>query len=134
MIPKSGCYASFSGKDTILLKIEVFPNVVTGILKYQVWEKDKNEGTIEGKLSGDTLFANYTFTSEGQTSVREVAFLLNNHQAIEGFGDMEEKNRKMIFTDKSQINFSKGAKLSPIDCAENDSLFRLGVTGKKEIK
>lgn len=132
MIPKSGCYASFSGKDTILLKTEVFPNVVTGILKYQVWEKDKNEGTIEGKLSGDTLFANYTFTSEGQTSVREVAFLFNDHQAIEGFGDMEEQNGKMVFTDKSRINFSKGTKLSPIDCVENDSLFRLGFLEKKE--
>lgn len=134
MIPKSGCYASFSGKDTILLKIETFPNVVTGILKYQIWEKDKNEGTIEGKLSGDTLFANYTFTSEGQTSVREVAFLLNDHQVIEGFGGMEEKNGKMVFTDKSRINFSKGIKLSSIDCVKNDSLFRLDFTGKKEIK
>lgn len=49
MIPESGCYAHYSSGDTILLKIEVFPNVVTGVLKYQLSGKDKNEGTIEGK-------------------------------------------------------------------------------------
>lgn len=131
MVPESGCYASFSGKDTILLKIEVFPNVVTGILKYHIWEKDKNEGTIEGKFAGDTLFANYTFSAEGQTSVREVAFLINGDQAIEGHGDMEEKNGKMVFTDKAGIDFSKGTRLTPIDCARNDVLFRLSPLKKK---
>lgn len=131
MVPESGCYASFSGKDTILLKIEVFPNVVNGILKYHIREKDKNEGTIEGKFAGDTLFADYTFSSEGKTSVREVAFLVNDGQAIEGYGNMEEKNGKMVFTDKAGIDFSEGTRLVLVDCAGNDSLFRLGPLEKR---
>lgn len=124
MIPESGCYGSFSGSDTVLLKIEVFPTVVTGLLKYQLQEKDKNEGTIEGKLYGDTLIADYTFFSEGKSSVREVAFLIQGDQATEGYGNMAETNGKMVFTDKSAIDFSKGIKLNPIDCVTNDSLFR----------
>lgn len=125
MIPKSGCYAFYSTKDTILLKVEVFPNVVTGILKYRISEKDKNEGTIKGKLEGNKLFADYTFFSEGRTSVREVAFLLNENEAIEGFGEMKDDNDKMSFKDKIAVNFTKGIKLTQINCMENDSKFKI---------
>jgi len=125
MIPQSSCFASASGKDTILLKIEVFPNVVTGILKYQIEGKDRNDGTIEGKLEGNKIFADYTFSSEGKISVREVAFLINEGIATEGFGDMEEKNGKMVFKNKESIEFSKGLELDQIDCVENDDKFQI---------
>ncbi len=125
MIPESGCFALLTDKDTILLKIEVFPNVVTGVLKYQLSEKDKNEGTIEGRLEGNTVFADYTFYSEGVTSVREVAFLLNGDHVMEGFGDMEEHDGKMVFKDKARIDFSTGIRLTQIDCVENDEKFRM---------
>ena len=128
MIPKSGCYAYYSEIDTILLKIEVFPSVVTGILKYQISEKDKNEGEIEGKIDGNKLFADYTFSSEGKTSVREVVFLLNKNNVIEGFGKMKEDNGKMIFENNANIDFSNGIKLTKIDCAENDSKFLINQT------
>jgi len=125
MIPQSGCYASYASKDTFLLKTEVFPNVVTGILKYRFYEKDKSQGTIEGKLQGNKLIADYTFASEGMTSVRQVAFLLHDQQAIEGYGEMVEDNNKMIFKDTSAIDFSQGIKFTSIDCAENDQKFQL---------
>ncbi len=125
MIPESGCYAHYSSGDTILLKIEVFPNVVTGVLKYQLSGKDKNEGTIEGKLDGNKLFVDYTFASEGKTSVREVAFLLNGDEATEGFAEVESANGKMIFKNKADIDFSNGIKFTKIDCVENDEKFRI---------
>lgn len=130
MIPKSGCYAFYSATDTILLKVEVFPNVVTGILKYQISEKDKNEGTIEGKLDGNKLFADYTFSSEGKLSVREVAFLLNEDDVTEGFGEVKDDNGKMVFINKADIDFSKGIKLTKIDCVENDIQFRINQAKK----
>lgn len=125
MIPESGCYASYSNKDTILLKIEVFPNVVTGVLKYQIEGKDSNEGTIDGKLNGDTLFANYTFSSEGKSSIREVAFLIREGEVTEGFGELKEESGAMMFKDRSVVNFSKGIKFTKIDCVANDEKFRL---------
>lgn len=125
MIPKSGCYASYASKDTFLLKTEVFPNVVTGILKYQFFEKDKNAGTIQGKLQGNKLIADYTFSSEGTTSVRQVAFLFSGEQATEGYGEMVEENNKMVFKDTSAIDFSQGMKFTSIDCVENDQKFQL---------
>jgi hypothetical protein len=40
---------------------------VVGNLCYRFFEKDKNDGTVIGKLQGDTLIADYTFMSEGVT-------------------------------------------------------------------
>lgn len=125
MIPETSCYAYVSNKDTFLLKLEVFPNVVTGVLKYNFFEKDKSQGTIDGKLVGDTIFADYTFTSEGTESIREVAFLLTGNNVTEGFGEMTEQNRKMIFKDPENINFTNGIQFNPVDCVENDIKFQL---------
>ena len=125
MIPKSNCFASLSDKDSIWLKIEVFPNVATGILKYQLSEKDRNTGTLEGVFEGNKLYANYTFISEGVESVREVAFMINDDTAIEGFGEMEEVNGKMVFKDKTKIDFSKGIKFTQINCVDNDIQFQI---------
>lgn len=125
MIPQSGCYSSYAGKDTFLLKTEVFPNVVTGILKYRFYEKDKSEGTIEGKFQGNKLIADYTFSSEGEISHRQVAFLFTDGQAIEGYGEVIEKDGKMVFKDTAAIDFSQGMKFNSIDCAENDQKFHL---------
>lgn len=125
MIPKSSCYSSISSKDTILLKLEIFPNLVTGILKYNFFEKDKSQGSIEGKLIGDTIYADYSFTSEGKTSVREVAFLIKDNKVVEGFGDMTEQNGKLIFKNRKNINFSNGTHFNPIDCVENNKKFQI---------
>lgn len=125
MIPKSSCYSAISKKDTILLKLEIFPNVVTGILKYNFFEKDKNQGTIDGKLIGDTVYADYSFTSEGKTSVREVAFLIKDNKVTEGFGEMTEQNGKLIFKNRDNINFSNGIHFNPIDCVENNEKFQI---------
>lgn len=126
MIPDNSCYAAvISDNDGALLKLEVFPNVVTGILKYNFAEKDSNEGTIEGKIVGDKIYADYTFLSEGTTSVREVAFLVDGNKIIEGSGEMVESNGKMIFKDKKKITYKNGITFSTIDCVENDEKFRL---------
>lgn len=116
MIPTTKCYQSIRGKDTVYLKLEKFPNVVTGILKYKFYEKDSNAGELDGKLHGDTLIADYSFKSEGTVSVRQVAFLIKDSVATEGYTDMEEKEAKMIFKNTGNLDFSKGLKLKQIDC------------------
>lgn len=125
MIPQSGCYASLSSSDSIWLKVEVFPNVVTGVLKYNISGKDKNIGTFDGKLYGDTLIADYSFSSEGKLSIRQIAFLINDSSAVEGYGDIQEQNGKVIFNSVSAIDFSKGLKLQKISCADHDEQFRV---------
>ncbi|MBZ4188410.1 hypothetical protein [Niabella beijingensis] len=118
MIPASACYTGQSGKDSFFLKTEIFPNVVTGTLSYNFFEKDKNQGAIEGVLKGDTLLADYTFMSEGKKSVRQVAFLLRDSTATEGYGEVEEKEGKMVFKDPAALSFAKGIRLQKTPCGE----------------
>lgn len=116
MILQSTCYASIKGRDTVNLKIEKFPNIVTGNLSYNYYGKDYNKGTIDGTLKGDTLVADYSFMSEGKSSVRQVAFLISDSSLIEGFGSVEEKEGKMVFKDLKTLNFKIGTRLHKIPC------------------
>ncbi|HEX5151984.1 MAG TPA: hypothetical protein VFW07_11080 [Parafilimonas sp.] len=115
-IPHMQCYANTTGRDTIFLKLEKFPNVVTGFLKYKLYEKDANHGELDGRLYGDTLIADYKFESEGKESVRQVAFLIKGNIVKEGYGDMEEKKGKMVFKNTDRINFNNGLQLNEIAC------------------
>jgi hypothetical protein len=115
-IPNMSCYTYVSDKDTIKLKLEKFPNVVTGMLAYLFYEKDKSRGTIDGVMRGDTLVADYTFMSEGKSSVRQVVFMVKGSIVTEGYGPQEEKDGKMIFKYLSTIDFSKSSKMQRIQC------------------
>jgi hypothetical protein len=116
MIPVSSCYANASKGDTVKMKVEVFKNVVTGTLSYQLKEKDSNKGEFEGQFHGDTLVADYRFMSEGKQSVRQIVFLIKDGVAAEGVGEMEEKDGKMVFKNTSTINFGRAAILEKEDC------------------
>lgn len=67
-------------------------------------------------MKGDTLIVDYTFDSEGSESVREVVFLKRNNQLIEGFGDVEEKDGKTVFKDKSKLIFGNSIVFKKVDC------------------
>ncbi len=116
MIPGMVCYAGAVGKDSVFLKTEIFPNVVTGTLVYNFNEKDDSKGEIDGTMHGDTLIAEYRFGAEGKTSTREVVFLVRDSIVIEGYGPMEEKDGKMVFRNRSEIAFGNGFKLKTITC------------------
>jgi len=105
-VPNMVCYLNVTGKDSIFLKTEIFPNVVTGSLKYKFYEKDNNNGEIDGTLHGDTLIANYKFMSEGVQSVRKVMFLITGNAATEIYETTESK----------ETVFKKGTVLEKISC------------------
>ena len=112
-----GCYLYTVNKDTFQLAITaVNKNDVEGSIIYNFYEKDKNSGTIAGVIKGDTILADYTFNSEGTSSVREVIFIRKGDQLAEGYGPMEEKGGRTVFTDKSKVKFGDYILLSPIEC------------------
>lgn len=82
----SECYINTKNKDSILLRITIKNNTVTGEMNYQIAGKDKNKGTLQGEMRGDTIFADYTFSSEGKESLRQVAYLKKDNQLLEGYG------------------------------------------------
>jgi len=92
--------------------------VVTGKLSYQFFDKDSNIGEFDGRLYGDTLLADYKFMSEGKLSTRQVILLIKDSVATEGYGDMEEKEGKMVFKNTNDITFGKGLILKMVECGE----------------
>ncbi|MEA9412026.1 hypothetical protein [Flavobacterium sp. PL02] len=111
------CFQSVTNKDTVMLTLNTNShNEVDGQLTYKIYQKDKNEGTIIGSIKGDTLIADYTFKSEGVSSIREVAFLKKAGTFIEGYGDLIETNGKLVFKDKKLLKFDSKMTLSKVDC------------------
>lgn len=110
------CYALTTDSDTVRLSLTRQGSEVTGTLLVQLAGKDRNTGTLRGQMRGDTLLANYTFQSEGQESVREVAFLAQNGTFVEGYGPVQEQNGKMIFTPGTALTFDANRALIKTDC------------------
>ena len=112
----TSCYQAIHDKDSVLLRIEVKESIVTGNLTYNLFEKDKNTGSIAGEMKGDTIFATYNFMSEGVPSEREVAFVKSGSNLVEGFGPVEDKNGKFVFKNKSALIYDTANMLTKIDC------------------
>ena len=118
VIPVQECYEGILKNDTISMAITVADDQsVTGKLNYKFFEKDKNEGTLTGQMKGDTLFGDYTFMSEGMTSVREVVFLKKGKLFTEGYGDVVDDNKgKITFKDKKKLFFDSKVVLVETEC------------------
>lgn len=109
------CYSSFVKKDTVLLNALMYGDSIKGSLGYKLYEKDRNNGTILGRMYGDTLRALYTFMSEGVESTRQVIFLKHDSLLIEGVGDLKEENGRVIFDNVNSVEF-EGIVLVQSDC------------------
>jgi hypothetical protein len=110
------CYRYASSNDTIILKLIHVGESITGILVYKLKEKDKNQGAIQGYMRGNILVANYTFLSEGSTSIRQIAFKKETDSFIEGFGDIVTTDNKTVFRNIDSLNYNSSFKLIEIDC------------------
>ncbi|HEY5751490.1 MAG TPA: hypothetical protein VIU12_35770 [Chryseolinea sp.] len=104
--PQPGCYAFHEGGSSIELQLEVNGDAASGDLVYSLEEKDKNTGTIQGRVKGNTMDAYYTFTSEGTTSVREVIFQWVDNSLVEGIGEHIERNDTSFYVDKKKVTFT----------------------------
>ncbi len=115
-VSKNTCYLGVSGKDSIKLHIEIKGDSVHGNLNYLMAQKDSNTGTFTGKMHGDTLLADYLFSSEGMQSIRQVSFIINDSMAFAGYGDMMENGNKMEFKNPSSLIFETKNPLKLVNC------------------
>lgn len=102
----SGCYEYNVGQDTIRLTLHVNGNQVSGNLFYDMYEKDKNRGTLLGSIKDSLIETNYTFNAEGMDSEAEVFFKFKNDSLYMGEGPQGVKDSKGVFLDKSKIQFT----------------------------
>ena len=117
-VNEKSCYQYYSVKDTVKLEVVKNENSISGTLRIKHFGKDENIGTFTGVMKQDTLVADYTFMSEGVTSVRQIAFFKRNNTLVEGYGDVEEKNGKMVFRNLDKLNFKDSAPLVLGLCGE----------------
>ena len=114
------CYQGIMKKDTINLQLRIGKNQeVTGELAYLFYEKDKSNGTIVGKMFGDTLKADYTFSAEGKQNIREVVFLRKGKIVIEAYGEVEEREGKTVHKEPKKLYFDSATILTEVDCVES---------------
>lgn len=118
VVEAPACYSSVMGQDTMRLYLENTGEVVIGDLTYNFYEKDDNQGTLRGQMRGDTLLADYTFMSEGIESVRQIVFLKKDGGFVEGYGDAEDRDGKMIFTNTAALDFTSGTVFAKVPCVD----------------
>ena len=100
-----GCYISILKKDTAILKITNEHGKLMGSLVYKRFQKDSNDGTINGIFQDSLIIADYTFQSEGVTSVRQVVFKLSANTLLEGYGDINMNGDTARFKEISQLKY-----------------------------
>jgi len=113
---QNGCYEMIMKRDTATLSLQIQDTTIAGDLNFRWAEKDHNKGTIKGSIRDSLLVADYTFESEGLTSVREVVFKLQGDTIFQGFGELIEQNGKVIFKQRDQLQFNTAFPFIKVDC------------------
>ena len=104
-----GCYLYTVNKDTFQLAITaVNKNDIEGSIIYNFSEKDDSKGTFNGHFDGKILKGDYTFQSEGSTSVREVIFKKTQTGFVEGTGEVKVVDNKAVFSKPDSISYENG--------------------------
>lgn len=109
------CFKNSSTNDVAEMSYRQAGDKVFGSLTYQIAGKDKNFGNITGTVKGDTLLGDYTFSSEGMESSREIVMLKAGEAWKEGYGDVVVNGNKVTFKDRSKLGFN-GMTLTKTDC------------------
>ena len=106
------CYVAVDGKDTAFLDIKnLSSGKVDGSLVINFTKTPKNEGTVQGKYSGDTLFVDYNYTAgtnKANKFKNPLAFLKKDNQLILGVGAIETSLGRSYFVKGEPIKFDKG--------------------------
>jgi len=105
------CYVALDSNDKATLKLKTLADGnVTGSMLIAYHEKGKNDGTLEGKFSGDTLFVSYTFKigTDNPTEYKNpLAFLKKDGKLILGVGVIETYLGRSYFAKDKPIRFDK---------------------------
>jgi len=112
----SGCYSQIEGRDTSQLQIDNKNMDINGTLSYNIFQKDRNDGTLQAEVTGDILSGWYLFKSEGVISVRQVAWKIKANELWPGTGEMVEKNDTMFFSAPDKLQYDGSRPFKKVEC------------------
>lgn len=94
--------------DTATINLAAHGDSVSGSLNYHWAEKDHNDGSFAGSIYHDSLIvADYTFLSEGTSSVRQVVFKIKQDTLLQGYGELQMRNDTSVFRDVDLVIFDR---------------------------
>ena len=102
-------YVAVDKSDTVLLTIINKTNSIEGNLTFNYSNGITYKGTLKGLMHGDTLLADYNFTTgDGKWRRNPVALLKRNGGLILGVGIMETAWGRNYFAKAQPIDYEKG--------------------------
>jgi hypothetical protein len=102
----AGCYVATLSRDVYTLTITSEQRgTVLGTVSFDNFEKDSSSGTFVGTYNDGLLVGDYTFESEGMTSVRQLAFKKVDSGFVAGFGEVEVVDDREMFKDVSDLDY-----------------------------
>lgn len=111
-----GCYSLINGKDTASLELGLDKGNVSGSLSYNIYGKDRNDGTFEGEISGDLLKVWYLFRSEGIMSVRQEVWKIAPGKLIPAAGEVTVKGDTSLFINTNKLIFDNNRAFVKVKC------------------
>ena len=112
----SGCYSQIIQRDTSLLQIEQKANTVNGSLSYNIYQKDRNDGTLQAEVTGDIIKGWYLFKSEGIISVRQVSWQINGDELWPAMGEVIQKNDTVMFAQPDNLRYDNSRPFKKVPC------------------
>ena len=112
----SGCYSQIAGRDTANLQIENKDSSINGALSYAIFQKDRNDGTLQAEIAGDILTGWYLFKSEGIISVRQVVWKIKGKELWPGTGELIQKNDTMFFSVPDKLQYDSTHPFKKVAC------------------
>lgn len=102
-----GCYVATLEKDRYTLAVtSENDGVIEGSLAFDNFEKDSSHGTFSGTYTNGILLGDYSFSSEGMDSVRQVIFKKVAGGFVEGFGDIKMEGDREVLVNPSGIIYN----------------------------
>jgi len=111
-VVNQNCYAASFEKDSAAMIVKTMASgKITGSLLVKYAEKPENNGTINGKFSGDTLYVDYRFNTGNDKSnvfTNPLAFLKKDGKLMMGVAQIETTLGRSYFVKGKPINYEAG--------------------------
>lgn len=115
--PIIGCYVATLGKDVYTLSItSQDKEFAAGTLSFKNFEKDSSSGTLAATYKEGILLGDYTFDSEGSTSVMQVIFKKTTDGFVRGYGEVDSTGTS--FADLGDITYDEKAIFKTTPCSQ----------------
>lgn len=111
-----GCYSMISNRDTASLQLIIRDSVITGSISYNLYQKDRNDGTFQGEIIDGMLLTWYMFRSEGVMSVRQEVFRIGKDQLWPAVGEVAVKNDTAYFSKPDHLRFDSTRAFKKVAC------------------